>query len=127
MTREDIIHMTQDEIIEMAREAGIKRRTDEFYSEFCDGVYADDLEAFAKLVAQHEREVVANWIMDRGFATGHGDSIVDLLDQLEWQIAEKEREACAKVCDALAVHPEYASEVTKLAALAIRARRNKHD
>jgi len=34
-----------------------------------------------------------------------------------------EREACAKVCDALAVHPEYASEVTKLAALAIRARK----
>ena len=35
-----------------------------------------------------------------------------------------EREACAKVCDVLAVHPEYASEVTKLAALAIRARSN---
>ena len=37
-------------------------------------------------------------------------------------IVEKEREACAKLCDVLAVHPEYASEVTKLAALAIRAR-----
>lgn len=35
---------------------------------------------------------------------------------------EAEREACAKVCDSLAVHPEYASEVTKLAAMAIRAR-----
>ncbi|WP_353247345.1 hypothetical protein [Limnohabitans sp.] len=35
-----------------------------------------------------------------------------------------EREACAKVCDVLAVHPEYASEVTKLAAMAIRARSN---
>ncbi len=33
-----------------------------------------------------------------------------------------EREACAKVCDVLAVHPEYASEVTKLAAVAIRNR-----
>ena len=51
--------MTQDEIIEMAKQAGIKRRTDEFYSEFCDGVYADDFEAFAKLVAQHEREACA--------------------------------------------------------------------
>jgi hypothetical protein len=48
-----------------------------------------------------ERDVVANWIMDKGFATGHGDSIVDLLDQLEWQIAEKEREACAVICDEL--------------------------
>jgi hypothetical protein len=44
--------MTQDEIIEMARRAGIKRRTDEFYSEFCDGVYFDDLEVFAKLVEE---------------------------------------------------------------------------
>ena len=39
-----------------------------------------------------EREVVANWIMNKGFATGHGDSIVDMLDELEWQVAEKERE-----------------------------------
>ena len=37
-------------------------------------------------------------------------------------VANAEREACAKMCDALAVHPEYASEVTKLAAMAIRAR-----
>jgi len=37
-------------------------------------------------------------------------------------VASAEREACAKVCDVLAVHPEYASDVTKLAALAIRAR-----
>ena len=35
-----------------------------------------------------------------------------------------EREACAKVCDVLAVHPEYASDITKLAAAAIRARGN---
>jgi len=51
--------MTQDEIIEMAIQAGIKRRTDEFYSEFCDGVYFDDLEAFAKLVAERERDACA--------------------------------------------------------------------
>ena len=51
--------MTQNEIIEMARQAGVKRRIDEFYSEFCDGVYFDDLEAFAKLVAAKEREVCA--------------------------------------------------------------------
>lgn len=36
--------------------------------------------------------------------------------------ASAEREACAKICDVMAVHPEYASDVTKLAALAIRAR-----
>jgi len=37
-------------------------------------------------------------------------------------VAAAEREACAKLCDVLAVHPEYASKVTKLAAAAIRAR-----
>ena len=39
-------------------------------------------------------------------------------------IRADEREACAKVCDILAVHPQYASEITKLAATAIRARGN---
>jgi TATA-binding protein-associated factor Taf7 len=58
--------MTQDEIIEMARQTGIKRRTDEFYSEFCDGIYDDDLQAFAKLVAEKatakEREACAKLV-----------------------------------------------------------------
>ena len=40
-------------------------------------------------------------------------------------VAAAEREACAKVCDVLAVHPEYASDITKVAAQAIRARGNK--
>jgi hypothetical protein len=34
-------------------------------------------------------------------------------------------EACAKVCDVLAVHPKYASDITKVAAQAIRARGEK--
>jgi len=38
-------------------------------------------------------------------------------------VATKERESCAKVCDVLAYHPEFASDATKLAAMAIRARR----
>ena len=48
-----------------------------------------------------ERELVANWIMNKGFATGHGDNIVDMLDELEWQVAEREREACLKLADSL--------------------------
>jgi len=59
----------------------------------------DGLERFAKLVAEKERELVANWLMRKGFATGHGDSIVDMLDELEWQVEEKEREACAKIAN----------------------------
>lgn len=38
--------------------------------------------------------------------------------------AAVEREACAQVCDVLAVHPEYGSEAIKVAAITIRARSN---
>jgi len=54
----------KQEIIEMARQAGIKRRTDEFYSEFCDGVYFDDLEAFAKLVAAKAANKEREWLIE---------------------------------------------------------------
>jgi hypothetical protein len=57
-----------------------------------------------------ERNKLAQWMIDRGYATGHGDTTEDLLQELEWQIAENwtrgmangvqaEREACAKVCE----------------------------
>ena len=47
------------------------------------------------------------------------------LERFAALVAAHEREACAKVCDVLAVHPEYASDITKVAAQAIRARGNK--
>ena len=56
--------MTKEEIIEITRQADIKYRTDVFYSQFCDGVYEDDLKAFAKLVAEKEREACADMIKD---------------------------------------------------------------
>ena len=59
---------------------------------------------------------------DREYKSWHV-STRHLMTLVERVVAE-EREACAKLCDALAVHPEYASEVTKLAAMAIRARGN---
>jgi hypothetical protein len=71
--------------------------------------FADD-DSFEQLLAlavlelrerlETERVTVADWFMHRGFATGHGDAIVDMIDELEWQIAEREREACAKACEA---------------------------
>jgi len=45
--------MTQDEIIEMARQAGCFEKHQVFY------FTSQDLEAFAKLVAEHEREACA--------------------------------------------------------------------
>ena len=52
------------------------------------------------------------------------DKFLHYLEAFAALVAKHEREACAKVCDVLSVHPEYASDITKLAALAIRAREN---
>ena len=53
-----------------------------------------------------DMEILAKWMIKHGYATGDGDFIEDLLEELEWQIAMRsehaidvEREACAKVCD----------------------------
>ena len=116
--------MNREEIIRMAREACDQAPREDWNS--TAWVFGDEtLERFAALVAAAEREKVAAWMIERGYATGHGDTTEDLLRELEWQIEERisnEREACAKVCDVLAVHPEYASGITKVAAQAIRAR-----
>ena len=37
-----------------------------------------------------DKEKLAQWMIQRGYATGHGDSIEDLLQELDWQIAEKQ-------------------------------------
>ena len=111
--------MDREEIIRMARKAGLDP---DLWN------YTDAFERFAALVAAAERNKLAAWMIERCYATGHGDSIEKLLEELEWQIEERignEREACAKVCDVLAVHPEYASDITKVAAQAIRARGEK--
>ena len=82
--------MTQDEIVKMAREAGLDP---DLWN------YTDAFERFPALVAAAERNKLAAWMMRQGYATGHGDSIEKLLEELEWQVRESEREACAKVCE----------------------------
>ena len=82
--------MNKEDIIRMAREAGLDP---DLWN------YTDAFERFAALVAAAEREKVAAWMIARGYATGHGDTIEDLLVELEWQVRESEREACAKVCE----------------------------
>ena len=54
--------MTQDEIIDMARQAGLVGKP----------TYANGLVAFAKLVAQHEREACAKIIESHGQTLANG-------------------------------------------------------
>ena len=96
--------MTRDDIIRMAREAGFV--VDEISQQHQPNcifhtwhLIDEGLERFAALVAAAEREKVARWQIGSGYTTGHGDTIEDLLVELEWQVRESEREACAKVCD----------------------------
>jgi len=79
--------MNQEDIIRMAREAELNAH----------GLVIDRLERFAALVAAHEREKVAKWMVERSYATGHGDTVEDLLKELEWQAAERERRACGLI------------------------------
>ena len=48
--------MNKDEIIKMAKQAGFERLGHDEHDYVC---YPDDIEDFAKLVAQHEREACA--------------------------------------------------------------------
>lgn len=67
---------------------------------------------------------VAKWMMTKGYATGHGDSIGDLLEELEWQIRESEREACAKIVEESSLPDSYSEPCLALIADDIRARGN---
>jgi hypothetical protein len=84
--------MKREDIIRMAREAGLWQSWLERLEESTKTIAS--LEKFADLVAAHEREKVAQWMSEREYATGHGDTVEDLLKELEWQAAEREREAC---------------------------------
>jgi hypothetical protein len=66
-----------------------------------------------------------NWMLERSYATGHGDSVVDILQELEWQVAEREREACAKLCDQRAEEDKFEGCYANACAEAIRARSEK--
>jgi hypothetical protein len=93
--------LTKEDIIRMAVEAdpGFDggQNAMELLSNSIVGIAA--IERFAALVAAHEREKVAKWMVERGYATGHGDTVEDLLTEIDWQVAEREREGCAKIAE----------------------------
>lgn len=113
MTREDIIAMARQVESEGFAPVGIWPEV----RRLCELVY--DAGAAA------EREKVAAWMIQRGYATGHGDTTEDLLKELDWRIDGRiaaEREACAKVCEELLGW--YEDDPGSSAANAIRARSN---
>ena len=80
-----------------------------------------------------DKEKLAQWMIQRGYATGHGDSVEELLQELDWQIAENwtrgmvngvhaEREACAKVVEILIPEQTEDGLIGHTIAKAIRAR-----
>jgi hypothetical protein len=75
--------MTQDEMIEMARQADIRDSLEYDHME-CN---IESLEAFAKLVAQHEREACAKLLED----TADGAKNVDPKGFV-WQAIKKSAE-----------------------------------
>ena len=96
--------MTREDIIRMAREAGLSDTgVREGFIFFQPGT--DGLERFAALVAAAERNKVAQWMIARSYATGHGDTVEDLLKELAQSVREEERELCAQVCDEIANAP----------------------
>ena len=99
--------MTREDIIRMAKEAGFPvQKWDDGVDEVMDGdnyhIQTDQVIDFADLVVSAERNKVAQWMIARGYATGHGDTVEDLLKELDWQVREEERELCAQVCEEIA-------------------------
>lgn len=86
--------MTRDDVIRMAEHAGFGMPVQVFQFR------AEELERFAALVAAAERERVAAWMHFNDYTTGHGDCIEDLLEEIQVQVAERERWKCAEVAEA---------------------------
>ncbi len=96
--------MTQDEILEALHKVVQENK---HYTTWT--VSTPHLVALVNLAIEQERERLTDAAMKAA------EKGIDTAIALE-------REACAKVCDVLAYHPEFASDATKLAAMAIRAR-----
>lgn len=80
MAREEMkIAMTEKEQ-QMIRDGWRKCAEGQKTTQFC-GLLAEAVAA--------EREKVARWMISHGYATGHGDTTEDLLEELEWQIKEE--------------------------------------
>ncbi len=110
--------MNRDDIIRMSREAGWsgiftqwaeptgKPDWSPVKESLTVPVTMEQIERFANLVAAAERNKLAAWMIQFGFATGDGDTMEQLVDALGSEIVERikfeidtEREVCAQMAD----------------------------
>lgn len=85
--------MTQDDVIRFAREAGMEPTWDTLT---CHESFVEKFEAFARLVAEHERERIMK-------ANKPELEKCNAYIQTLEQAIKYEREACAKLCEAVGV------------------------
>lgn len=71
--------------------------------------------------AASERNKLAAWMRDYGYATGHGDTMEQLCDALGTEIVDSieaevaaEREACAKVIEGISNAPDMRAYATAI-------------
>ena len=70
--------MTQDEIVEMARQAGVDMSLGEHWSFFIE-----ELEAFAKLVAEAEREACAKIVEESSLPDTYSEAcLLDIANEI---------------------------------------------
>ena len=68
--------MTQDEIIEMAQECGLIGMRPHL-----DGIYSEALVAFAKLIAEKEREAFKQIIKETPFSNWFQADLIEAIDK----------------------------------------------
>lgn len=76
--------MNQEDVIRMAREAGARA----CQNKNCDVEYLFSVEQIDRLLAA-ERNKLAVWMIQFGFATGHGDTMEQLVDALGSEIVDR--------------------------------------
>ena len=127
--------MDKKDVIQLGKEAGIipiqnfsMTNLDNFAA-LIENKLHQTYEERLHAVEAIQREKVVRWMMQHGYATGHGDSIEELLFELKWQINERisilaaaEREACAALCDKIADEDGFEGGYADRCAHAIRER-----
>jgi hypothetical protein len=97
--------MNRDDIIRMAREAGFAASWSEAAGEA--------LERLVALAQAAERNKLAAWMIAQGYATGHGETMEGLLEELEREVGFKRAELWIKrISEAVLAEREACAEKT---------------